>query len=179
MLKIYKLFTELPKAYFLSNKTYFLIKLLADREHQRTLPCGPWFLVRRQRRIWDLTSGKNKFTVARTERPAQKDGPSQERHQCWHDRGQGFFKTGLLCIYLSGCELTVLIDSCKLHNNRLFAHIFPIIESVIIRCMYIWNIYEHLIDAQLSKVTWGHSCASRMHVPELKSLWLSVYSLFT
>ena len=32
----------------------------------------------------------------------------------------GFFKTGLLHIHLGGHRLAVLIDSCKLHNNRLY-----------------------------------------------------------
>ena len=31
-----------------------------------------------------------------------------------------FFKTGLLHIHLGGHRLAVLIDSCKLHNNRLY-----------------------------------------------------------
>ena len=35
----------------------------------------------------------------------------------------GIFKTGILRIHLGGlddCELTVLTDSCKLHNNSLY-----------------------------------------------------------
>ena len=36
-------------------------------EWKRTLPHGPWFLVRTQRRIGSLTHGKNKFIKERTE----------------------------------------------------------------------------------------------------------------
>ena len=37
---------------------------------------------------------------------------------CWEWWGMGIFKTGLLCIHLGGCRLTILID--KLRNNRLY-----------------------------------------------------------
>ena len=36
----------------------------------------------------------------------------------------GFFKTGLLRIHLGGHGLAVLIDSCKLYNNRLYCTSF-------------------------------------------------------
>ena len=52
-------------------------------------------------------------------------------------------------------------------------HVFPIIQSVIIRCLYVLNIYEPFKGSWLPKVTSGQSCASRGHVPELeKPLWL-------
>ena len=88
---------------------------------KRVLPCGPRFLVRTQRRIWGLTCGKNKFIEERTERtPQGRAGLSQERHWCQNDEEWGFLKTRLLHIHLDGRGLTVLIDSCKLHNNRLY-----------------------------------------------------------
>ena len=43
----------------------------------------------------------------------------QERPWQQNDEVQGVFKTGLLHIHLDGRGLTVLIDSCKLHKNRL------------------------------------------------------------
>ena len=54
----------------------------------------------------------------------------------------GILKTGLLHIHLEGCALTVLIDSCKLIDIETdpIAYvflIFPIIQSVLIRYMYV------------------------------------------
>lgn len=97
--------------------------------------------------------------------------PREAPALAWY--GTGVFQDRA-SVYLSKWAWADSFDwQCKLHNNRLFAHVFPITESVIIRCVYIWNIYEPLIGAQLSKITWGHSCAPRMQVPKLeKSLWL-------
>ena len=36
----------------------------------------------------------------------------------------GTFKIGIICIHLSGPRLRVLINSCKLHNNRLYCTCF-------------------------------------------------------
>ena len=57
----------------------------------------------------------------RTERTPQKSvGPSLERHWHWNDELWGVLNGRLLHIHLDRYVLTVLIDSCKLHNNRLY-----------------------------------------------------------
>ena len=92
-------------------------EMFPDRESQRR-PHGPWFLVKTQRRIEVLTPGKNKFIKERTERiPQRRGGPCQERHWHWNNEVQGFSRQGF---YIVGHGLIVLIDSCKLHSNRLY-----------------------------------------------------------
>ena len=59
--------------------------------------------------------------------------------------GTGVFKTRLLHIQLGGHGLTVLIDSCKLHDDMLFWAWLLHIQSVVIRYMYVWKIYEPLM----------------------------------
>ena len=49
-----------------------------------------------------------------------------------------------------------LIVTCYITTGST-AHVFPIIQSIAIRYVYIQNIYEHLIGSWLPKVTWGHS----------------------
>ena len=89
------------------------------------------------------------------------------------------FKIGLLHIHLCGRGLTVWWTVASYITTGSIVHVFPIIQSVIIRCMYAYNTYELLTDSWLSKVTWVHNCASRGHVPELeKPLWLvCIYSV--
>ena len=69
----------------------------------------------------------------------------------------GVFKRGLLHIHLGRCGLTIWIDSCKLHNNRLYCACFSHNSVCYIRYMYIQNIYECLMGSWLSKVTGEHS----------------------
>ena len=52
--------------------------------------------------------------------------------ECW---GKGVFKTGLLHIHLGRHGLTVLIDSASYLTIGSIVHVFPIIQSVIIRCI--------------------------------------------
>ena len=102
------------------------------------LLCGSWFLIRKQRINWGLTSGKNKFIKERTERtPQGRDGLVQERQCCWNDEVRRVFKKGLLHIHLGGHGLAVLIDRCKLHNSIQYCSYLSIIQSVLIRCMYV------------------------------------------
>lgn len=102
------------------------------------LLCGPRFLIRKQRRIWGLTHGKNKFIKERTERaPQGRDGLVQERHCCWNDEVRRVFKKGLLHIHLRGHRLAVLIDSCKLHNSIQYCSHLSIIQYVLLKCMYV------------------------------------------
>ena len=111
---------------------------------KRSLPCGPRFLVRTERRIWGLTCGKNKFIEERTERILQgRCGLSQERHWRQNDEEWGFLKTKLLHIHLGGRGLTVLIDSCKLHNNRLYctclSHNSVYYNQMYVYIEYLWT----------------------------------------
>ena len=46
--------------------------------------------------------------------------------------------------------MTVLIDSYRLYN-KTGVHVLPIIQSVIIGCMYSQNIYEHLMSPVATK----------------------------
>ena len=46
--------------------------------------------------------------------------------------------------------MTVLIDSYRLYN-KTGVHVLPIIQSVILRCMHSWNIYEHLMSTMATK----------------------------
>ena len=62
------------------------------------------------------------------------------------------FKTGLLHIHLGGHGLTV-INSCNLHNNRLYCACLSHNSAVITICMYVQNIYEHFLGSWLPKVT--------------------------
>ena len=107
---------------------------------------------------------------------------SQEREcKCTHAQGHsekevclGTWKTVLLHIHLSGHGLRVLIVIENYITTGSIAHVFPMIQSVIIRCMYIQNICEPLMDSWLPEITWGHSRASRVHVLGLeKPLWLT------
>ena len=86
-------------------------------ESKRTLLHGPWFLVRTQRKI----SGGNTSLLKKEHKEHLKEEVGHTK------RGNGtrmmrhcIFKTGLLHIHLGGCGLTVLIDSCKLHKNKLY-----------------------------------------------------------
>ena len=84
--------------------------LVLGKDTEKNLRSYPW---------------QNRFIEGRTKRteraPQRRGRPSQERH--WHRDdevgGKGVLNTGLLHIHIGGCELTDLIDSCKLHNNRL------------------------------------------------------------
>ena len=73
--------------------------------------------------------------------------------------GTGVFKARLLDIHLGGRGLTVVIGSCKLHNNRLYCTCLSqnsvCYNQTYIRIEYLWTL-------------WGHSCASRAHVWELE-----------
>ena len=91
--------------------------LLPDRESQRTLPCGPWFLVRTQRRIWGLTCGKTSLLKNRRNTLQGRGGPSQEGLWCQNGKVRGFQDKAFLHFHLGGHGLTVLIDVCKLHNS--------------------------------------------------------------
>ena len=72
----------------------------------------------------------------------------------------GTCKIGLLHIHLDGCRPRLLIDSCKLHNTRLYcACLYH--NSVCYNQIYVGNIYELLKGSWLPKVTWGHSWALR------------------
>ena len=93
---------------------------------KKTLPCGPQFLARTQRRIAGLTHSK-KFIKERTERTPQGRGvPNQEKH--WHKNvrcvrgwGQGqYIKDRTFTFSFRSAGLTVLIDIYKLHNGRLY-----------------------------------------------------------
>ena len=65
----------------------------------------------------------------------------------------GGFKTGLLHIHLGGHGLRVLIDSCKLHNSRLYCACLPR-NSLCSNQMYVYmNINESLMGLPLPKVT--------------------------
>ena len=86
--------------------------------------------------------------------------------------GMGAFKTGFLNIHLGGTGITVLIDSCMLHNNRLsctfLSHNSICYNQNCVCIEYLWT----LQGSQLPKVTW-HSCAPRVHTLVLeKSLRL-------
>ena len=117
---------------------------------------------------------KTSLLKKRTERILQgKGGPSQERHWHWYNEVGGFFKTELLHIHLDRRGLTVLIDSCKLHNNKLYcaclSHNSICYNQMYVCIEYLWTLNR----LPLPKVTWGHSCASRVHALELKkALWL-------
>ena len=65
----------------------------------------------------------------------------------------GICKLGLLHIHPVGPGLRVLIDSCKLITIGSIARDFPVIQSVITRCMYVYNIYEPLKGSLLPKLT--------------------------
>ena len=105
---------------------YFEGYVSADKkgESKRTLPPGPWFLIKTQRRIWGLNHSGNKFIAERTEKTPQRSGKTKKGTalEWW---GMGFFKSGLLCIHLGRRGLTFLIDSCRLHNNRLYCACLP------------------------------------------------------
>ena len=60
-------FGHLPLIKWNTHPTFHFKLLLEIGEGglKRTLPCGPWFLVRIQRRIWGFTCGKNKFIKER------------------------------------------------------------------------------------------------------------------
>ena len=82
-------------------------------------------------------------------------------------------KTGLLYIHLWGCGLTVLIDSCKLHNNRLYwAYLShnPVCYNQMYVCIeYLWTLHRLPSCLRSLEDTDMH----QGHVPELeKSLWL-------
>ena len=74
------------------------------------------------------------------------------------------------------------VDNCKLYNSRLCCACLPIIQSVIIRCIHVQNIYEPFMGSQLPKVTWRSCCGQFVSTgyrswkslfQELeKSLWL-------
>ena len=135
-------------------------------------PPPPWALVLAKNTKKNLRSypWQSTFIKERTERtPPRRGGTSQERR--WHQRwwGTGFIKAGLLHIHLWQFWLTVA--SCITADS--IAPAFSIIQSVRFRCMCVKHIYEPLIGFPLPKVTWGHSCASRAHVPEVETpLWL-------
>ena len=50
------------------------------------------------------------------------------------------------------------IDNCKLYNSSLCCLCLPTIQSVIIKCLYMYIIYERLIGFQLPKVTGRSPC---------------------
>ena len=105
---------------------------------KRILPCGPRFLVGTQRTIWGLTCGKNKFIDERTERtPQGRAGLSQERHWRQNDEEWGFLKTRLLHIHLGGQDWQFWLTAASYITTGSIAHVFPIIQSIIIRCMYV------------------------------------------
>ena len=113
-------------------------------ELKKTLSHGLRFYIRTQRRTWGLNPGKSKFTEERTERtPQERNGSSQGRHGSQSDEPR-VFKTGLLHIHVGRCELTVLIDSCKLQNNRLYCLCLshnPVCYNQMYVCMdYLWTL---------------------------------------
>ena len=65
----------------------------------------------------------------------------------------GTWKTVLLLIHLGGHGLRVLIVIENYITTGSIAHVFPMIQSVIIRYMYIENIYEHLMGSWLPEIT--------------------------
>ena len=86
----------------------------------------------------------------------------------------GTFKRGIIHIHLSGPGLRVLIDSCKLHNNRLYYTGFPhnsVCYNQMCTCIeYLWTLNGLLATP---KATWGHNCASGENTEEFeKPLWL-------
>ena len=50
------------------------------------------------------------------------------------------------------------VASCQLYNYRLCCAYLPIIQSVIVRCMYVQNISEPLVGSSLPRFTWGSPC---------------------
>ena len=99
---------------------------------KRTLPHEPQFLVRTQRSIWGLTHGKTSLLKK------EQKGEVGQGQRGTRMMKYGASKKGLLHIHLGGCGcgLTVLIDSCNLTAGSI-VHCFPIIQPVIIRCMYV------------------------------------------
>ena len=81
--------------------------------------CGLWFLVRMQRRIWALTHCKSLLRLGR------RQNTSRER---WARPREAIALGGWVCQILRqgflhdpGCQwLTVLIDSCRLYNKKLY-----------------------------------------------------------
>ena len=116
-----------------------------------------------RKNLWSFL-GKNKFIKERTKTTLQgKGGPDQEKHWCWNDKVRRVFKTGLY-IHLGRRGLAVLIDSCKLHNSRLYctyiSHNSVCYNQMYVCIEYLWTLNR----LQLPEVTWGHSCASRASV---------------
>ena len=112
---------------------------------KRTLPCGPWFLVRTQRK----SSGGNTSLL-------EKEHKEHLKGEVGHaKRGNGtrmmrycIFKTGLLHIHLGGCGLTTLINSCKLHKNRLYctclSHNSVCYNQMCVCIEYLWTFSKFL-----------------------------------
>ena len=108
------------------------------------------------------------------EQKEQKDKKEHLKVELGHvRRGTGtrmkryrIFKTVLLHIYLGRHGLTV----ASYITTGSVVYVFPIIQSVIIRCINIKNIYEPLVDSWLPKFTGEHSYAARSHLE--KTLYL-------
>lgn len=54
----------------------------------------------------------------RTEGTSQGEVGQARKALVLERRGRGISRQDFLHIHLGGCGLTVLMDSCKLHNNR-------------------------------------------------------------
>ena len=110
---------------------------------KRTLPCGPLFWVRTQEESEVLPVAKT--SSLNKEQKEQKEKREHLKGEVGHSRKDTgtrmkryrIFKTVLLHIYLGRHGLTVLADSCKFITRGSVMHVFPIIQSVIIRCMHI------------------------------------------
>ena len=113
------LFTELFLFSVWTAPRDCIIKTPETREggSKRTLPPGPQFLVRTQRRsevspMAKITLLKKEHLKGKVSRATRVTGARMMSY--------GVFKTELLYIHLGGHRLTVLIDSCNFYSNMLY-----------------------------------------------------------
>lgn len=122
---------------------------------KRTLPRGPWFLVRTQKKNLRSYLWKNKFIEEQKEHTSRKRWAKPRRALVPEWWVWGFQDKAFLHFHLGGHGLTVWLTFAS-YITACIAHVFAIIQSVysdVCMCKMLWT----LKGSQLPKVIWGHS----------------------